>query len=772
MAASGINAVRTYSVPPVWFLDIAQRYRLQVMVGLCAEQHVGAWIDGCGAVDIPELVRRQIRDFASHPAILCYALANEIPASTVRWLGPRCVEKYLRELCEAVKMEDSLALVTYVNYPSTEYLQLPFLDLICFNVYLESQERFEAYLARLQNLAGQRPLLMGEIGLDSIRNGEAKQAAALKWQIHSAFNAGCAGAFVYSWTDEWFRGGAEVEDWAFGLTGKDRHAKPALAAVRDAFQKTPFDREMDWPFMSVVLCTRNGSRTIEQTLQGLARLDYPNFEVIVVDDGSTDETPAILARCNFRVIRTPNGGLSAARNIGMRAARGEIVAYIDDDAYPDPHWLSYLALVYIHTNHAGVGGPNLAPCGDGAIADSVASAPGGPVHVLLSDTEAEHIPGCNASFRRDALLRVDGWDPRFRIAGDDVDLCWRLQAAGATIGFSPAALVWHHRRNSVRAYWRQQLNYGKAEALLEQKWPEKYNPAGHLAWRGRIYGNGSTFMLAGTGRIYHGVWGSAPFQLLYAPHCGFWRAIPSMPEWYLLIAVLAGLSALGALWKPLLFFMPAIMVSVAISLVQAARGAANATFPTEHPSAWFRFLLRVVTAYLYVLQPLARLLGRFSYGLTLWRRRSHSRIAVPWPHVWSVWTKSRDPLDRLKGLEEKLRASRVFTSVGREYDRWDLQAKTGLLGGARLLTAVEEHRGGRQLLRFRAWPVFSLAGPVMAALFACLALAAKFDHAVIPAGVLGLAGLLAALRTAWECMSSQAAIVDAVRQMWERKEES
>src|SRR5260221_10124466 len=61
------------------------------------------------------------------------------------------------------------------------------------------------------------------------------------------------------------------------------------------------------------------------------------------------------------------------------------------------------------------------------------------------------------------------------IAGDDVDVCWRLQQRGWTLGFSPAAMVWHHRRNSVRAYWRQQKNYAKAEALLEKKWPEKYN---------------------------------------------------------------------------------------------------------------------------------------------------------------------------------------------------------------------------------------------------------------------------------------------------------
>ena len=116
------------------------------------------------------------------------------------------------------------------------------------------------------------------------------------------------------------------------------------------------------------------------------------------------------------------------------------------------------------------------------IAECVASSPGGPVHVLQSDQEAEHIPGCNMAFRRDCLQEIGGFDEQFRVAGDDVDVCWRIQERGWKLGFSPAAMVWHHRRNSLRTYWKQQKGYGKAEALLENKWPEKYNAAGHITW--------------------------------------------------------------------------------------------------------------------------------------------------------------------------------------------------------------------------------------------------------------------------------------------------
>src|SRR5207253_9662291 len=143
------------------------------------------------------VVRAKVRECVGHPALLCYALGNEISAPMARWLGRRKIERYLERLYGAIKAEDPDGLVTYVNYPTTEYLHLPFLDLVCFNVYLETQERLEAYLARLQNIAGDRPLLMGEIGLDSRRNGDYMQADVLDWQIRTIIAAGCAGTFVF-----------------------------------------------------------------------------------------------------------------------------------------------------------------------------------------------------------------------------------------------------------------------------------------------------------------------------------------------------------------------------------------------------------------------------------------------------------------------------------------------------------------------------------------------------------------------------------------------
>src|SRR5207245_10880515 len=163
-----------------------------------ADQYVGFLNNRKGAPDSHDLLRTKVRAYCGHPAILAYSLGNEISAGLVRWHGRRRIERYLEKLHRVVKAEDPAGLVTYVNYPSTEYLRLPFLDFFSFNVYLESQERLAAYLAPLPNIVADSPLVMGEIGLDSFRNGTDTQARVLDWQVRTAFEGWCVGGVVCS----------------------------------------------------------------------------------------------------------------------------------------------------------------------------------------------------------------------------------------------------------------------------------------------------------------------------------------------------------------------------------------------------------------------------------------------------------------------------------------------------------------------------------------------------------------------------------------------
>ena len=766
MRESGINALRIYTVPPRWLLDAAERHGLRVMVGLPWEQHIAFLDDRRRAQEIIERVRRSARECAGHPALLCFTIGNEIPSPIVRWHGRRRVERFLYRLYRAVKREDPEALVTYVNYPSTEYLQLPFVDFLCFNVYLESEERLAAYLARLQSLAGDRPVVMAEVGLDSRRNGEAAQAAILDWQIRTVFAAGCAGAFVFAWTDEWWRGGFDIEDWDFGLTTRDRKPKPALAAVSRAFADVPFPANRQWPRVSVVVCSYNGAGTIRDCLDGLLELDYPNYEVIVVNDGSIDDTARIACEYPFRLISTANSGLSSARNTGAEAATGEIVAYTDDDARPDSHWLKYLAHTFVSGNYAGVGGPNIAPGGDGWIADCVANAPGGPVHVLVSDTEAEHIPGCNMAFRRDVLQQVGGCDPVYHAAGDDVDLCWRVQEAGGRLGFSPSAFVWHHRRNSVRMYWKQQQGYGKAEALLEEKWPEKYNPVGHLTWMGRLYGKGLTqSLLSSRSRVYQGTWGSGLFQSIYQPAPGMIISLPLMPEWYLIIISLAALAALGVFWTPLLLALPLLLLAVGALFAQAGLSAAKASFTVAPRSRFAKLKLWALTTALHLMQPLARLRGRLRWGLTPWRKRGVRGFSPPWPRTLTHWSEERwqSADEKLRALEKALQDDGVCVLRGGDFDRWDLEVRGGLLGATRLRLAVEDHGANNQLARFRLWPKCSPKGVILILLFVDLSVMAMADEAWIASAILGADAALFALRMLYECAAATATAARTLR---------
>jgi GT2 family glycosyltransferase len=452
----------------------------------------------------------------------------------------------------------------------------------------------------------------------------------------------------------------------------------------------------------VIVCTHNGARTLRRCLQGISELRYPRYEVIVVDDGSSDQSAAVASEFDVRLISIEQRGLSAARNVGLAAARGEIVAYLDDDAWPDADWLRFLVLAFRTSSHAAIGGPNLPPADDGPVAACVANSPGGPTHVLLSDSEAEHIPGCNMAYRREALARIGGFDPQFVTAGDDVDVCWRLQDSGETLGFHAAAVVWHRRRASVRAYWRQQVGYGRAEALLERKWPERYNRRGHATWSGHLYDRASRRILRPV-RIYHGVWGTGAFQPEEAPQKSAAATLITSPDWYLLLASLAGASLLTPLLPPLLWLAVFTVAALAVTLCYAAAGAWRAEHPAE--SRGRRGRMVVLTALLHLMQPAARLVGRLTNGLAPWRRNPGAGIVIPLSQRRSQWHEAwLHPQERLRAIEEAIKRAGGRATRGGPYDRWDLELWGGIAGTARMLVVVEEHGRGRQLIRCRVWP--------------------------------------------------------------------
>src|SRR5581483_6870466 len=159
-------------------------------------------------------------------------------------------------------------------------------DFLSFNVYLHREADFRRYLSRLQNLAEDKPLVLTEFGVDSMREGATAQGDMLAWMVRAGFESGVAGTFVFSWTDEWFTGGSAIADWAFGLVDADRRPKPAFASVQSQYTAPlPPPLEIS-PRVSVVVCAYNAERTMDACLASLRTVNYPNYEVIVVNDGS------------------------------------------------------------------------------------------------------------------------------------------------------------------------------------------------------------------------------------------------------------------------------------------------------------------------------------------------------------------------------------------------------------------------------------------------------------------------------------------------------
>jgi GT2 family glycosyltransferase len=759
MHEAGINAVRTYHLPPEWLFELADEYGIRLFVDIPWRKHLCFLESAKARAEAREAVRLAAKRGNGHSCLFAYSIGNEIPTDVIRWHGPARVERFLAELADTARQTDPNGLVTYASYPPTEYLDLSWSDFVTFNVYLHDPEAFRRYLFRLQNLVGDKPLLLGEMGMDTLRHGEDGQATFLDGHIREARLAGVAGLFVFSWTDDWFTGGHRIDDWAFGITHTDRSPKAGFHAVREAFEAPLATLLPRTPRASVVVCTYNGGRTLDQCLRSLRQLDYPDYEVIVVNDGSTDNTREILERFQsaepapwnetsvprFKVIHQPNCGLSAARNAGLHAATGEIVAYTDDDCFTDPDWLTHLVDQLERTGAAAVGGPNLTP-EDGWLAACVAASPGQPTHVLESDQVAEHIPGCNMAFRRDALLAINGFDPLYRKAGDDVDVCWRLQQSGRWITFAPGAFVWHHRRQGPRAYLKQQMGYGEAEAVLRFHHPDRFNARGEGKWRGMLYGVALQGLRFGGSLIYRGVFGAGLFQCIYRPGAAHWAMLPSTLEWHTGAALVA---LAGLLWLPALFIALGML---GMSVLVAALQAAQAKLPEKHRG----LSSRLVVAALCYAQPLARAWKR--YRTRLFHRcvivpdsalptSPDQRLPLSGVRVVEYW--SEEWLDRtqlLTAVITYMTERRWAKELGAGWESWDMLIYCHPLTEVRVATVQEDHGSGKRLIRLR----FSMRPRTSARLAATLgllaagALASPFGWVVglgVAAGVLAASGL-------------------------------
>lgn len=698
----GANLVRTYYVPPRWFLDLAAEQELKVFVDIPWPKHLCFLDDPERREDARRTVGDAVSKCGKHPAVFAFSVVNEIPPDIVRWSTTKAVEDFVDELVDVAKSRDPDCLCTFACFPPTEFLRPRNPDFLCFNVYLHHGPTFDAYLGRLQSIAGSRPLILGEFGMDSIRHSEEEKSKFLSEQIEIACRNGAAGGIVFSYTDDWFRGGMQIEDWAFGLTTRDRKPKESFVAVQKLFAVAPHFPLPQTPKVSIVVASYNGGKTLPTCLESLRHLNYPNYEVILVDDGSKDNTPEIAKRYpEVRTIRQENKGLSVARNVGIAAAQGEIVAFTDSDCRADEDWLYYMVGDMLRHGFKAMGGHNFLPPDDSPVAAVVMASPGGPAHVLLTDRDAEHVPGCNMVFYKHVLDEIGGFDPIFRKAGDDVDVCWRLLESGCRIGFSHAGFVWHYRRSTVKAYLRQQAGYGEAEAMLARKHPEYFSPLGGSIWRGRIYSEYRSGFAFGRSVIYHGVFGSGFFQKLYQPQISVGPALCTSLEYHIFLTLPLGVLAFlfHILW-------PAPVLSFVVSMAAIITAGLKAELPRRKQRWWSRLLIILF----HFLQPIERGLARYRYRFRSSQRPRPNQLMysqtvgspVMMEQDLTLW--SRGEVDRymlLEKLQQRLIAEGWLAAEDSGWSNFDLEISGGRLAKAQIMTVNEDLEMGRRNIRCR-----------------------------------------------------------------------
>ena len=269
--------------------------------------------------------------------------------------------------------------------------------------------------------------------------------------------------FVMSWY--WMAGGI-----LFYLT-RERRLPP---------QDQPPD-QAEWPAISIVVPCFNEGLNVEETILAAAACDYPEFEIIAVNDGSNDETNMVLNGLverlpGLRVVHlTENHGKATALNAGALLAKHEILVCIDGDALLDPHTLRWFARAFQRNNVGGVAG-NPRIRNRTTFLGRLQVGEFSSIIGLIRRTQTMYgciftVSGVVCAFRKIALEQAGWWSPRSLT--DDVDVTWRVQVAGWRVVYEPNAIAWILMPETLRGLWKQRLRWaeGGSQMLVDFFWP-------------------------------------------------------------------------------------------------------------------------------------------------------------------------------------------------------------------------------------------------------------------------------------------------------------
>lgn len=238
--------------------------------------------------------------------------------------------------------------------------------------------------------------------------------------------------------------------------------------------------EKNYPKISVCILTHNSQETIVECLESVSKTDYPNFEIIVVDDNSKDKTIKIIKnfekKISIELIQiNEKNTIGKLRNTAIKNSSGEFIAFTDSDCFVQKNWLKELIEGFKSGQTAGVGGKNLTPENDSVFQKSVGEFYSffsflGSNYVAKNSqmSETSHNPSCNVLYKKKALLAVNGFNESLA-SNEDPELDARLRKNGYKLVFSPKAIVFHHRKKKLNEFFNQAIWYGMGRMQAMKK---------------------------------------------------------------------------------------------------------------------------------------------------------------------------------------------------------------------------------------------------------------------------------------------------------------
>lgn len=234
--------------------------------------------------------------------------------------------------------------------------------------------------------------------------------------------------------------------------------------------------------ISIIIPSRNSEKTISTTIKSLLNQDYSGKYEIIVVDRSTDKTPEIVSKFPLKLIKQKSVGISAARNLGVKKAKGKIVVFIDSDCIAPKNWLGNLLKPLSDKNVVAVSGTYKTKNTESIIARFTGYEIESRHEKMKNLETIDFVGGFNCAFKKNIFLRIGGFDTSFA-QSEDGELSYRIAEKGNKIKFNPSAYVYHYHPETLikflkqrfwHAYWRTLVYKKHRDKILGDSYTSKF----------------------------------------------------------------------------------------------------------------------------------------------------------------------------------------------------------------------------------------------------------------------------------------------------------